>query len=268
MTDGPAELVFVVGASRSGTTLLARVLGLHRRLHALEETYFLGVETTLSPSEDPPSSTYARRALAELIARRDTGPFGGDAGDEDYRQAEKLLGDRTPDHAGLFGLFARFVAQSHGKEIAVEQTPRNTFYAEKLLQRYPRSRGVETVRDPRAVLYSQRRRWRVRFSGHRPVPLMHTFRVIVNYHAVTMSLLWKRAADAGMKLQSHPRFCSIRYKRLVSEPESVLRDLCRFLGFEFEPAVLQAPYTICSTHAQSGSTAGATAFRPSTVKPR
>jgi len=242
------DLVFVAGASRSGTTMLARVLGLHDNLHTLGESHYFGEISVLSPSETALDKDRARQILATLLARQAYGVFQNSVDEEFHRLADDIL----PDHdlitsARLFEIFAQYVAKENGKNIPVEQTPRNIFYARSLLKHYPNSRFIEIVRDPRAVMYSQRKRWRIRFSSGADAPLIQSLRVFINYHAITMSGLWVSAIKSGLNLRSEPRFLSLCYEEVVQEPESNLRKLCSFLGVDFQEKMLQAPHATSST---------------------
>lgn len=251
------DLVFVAGASRSGTTLLARTLGLHDKLHTLGETHFFGEVTTLSPAESPVGHEKARHVLARLLSSQKKGVFERSITDEFYRMADEILQDRDSIAAtALFETFARRMATENNKQIAVEQTPRNIFFAGELLTRYPNCRIIEIVRDPRAVLYSQRTRWRIRFSGGTNIPLLQSLRVFVAYHAITMSGLWTAAVKSGLKVKGHPRFISIRYEDLVNDPEASLRRLCAFLGVDFNEQMLAAPHATSSTRAANREARG------------
>ena len=127
------------------------------------------------------------------------------------------------------------------KSIVIDQTPRNIHYAAELLNEFPQSHVIQIVRDPRAVLYSQRNRWRQRWLGASQTPFTQALRVWVNYHAITASRLWQRAYESGKSLCRHPRFMQIRFEDLVSGPEDCIRTICSRLGIEFDKRMLDAP---------------------------
>jgi len=201
-----------------------------------------------SPSAPTLSNDRARQVLAKLLTGQIHGVFQASVGEEICRLADEILLDREiTSPAVLFEIFARYTAKANGKQIPVEQTPRNIFFAHALLELYPNSRFIEIVRDPRAVLYSQRKRWKIRFSGGSGTPLIQSLRVFINYHAITMSGLWVSAIKSGLNMKEHPRFMSIHYEEVVEEPECSLRKLCSFLGVDFHEKMLQAPHTTSST---------------------
>lgn len=71
--------------------------------------------------------------------------------------------------------------------------------------------------------------------------MQEVVRVWVNYHPVTMSKLWVRAAEAGDALAGHPRFMQLRFEDLIEQPETQVRALCAFLGVPFQPTMLDVP---------------------------
>ena len=62
----------------------------------------------------------------------------------------------------VFAAAVHQLAQAAGKSIPCEQTPRYIFYARALLEIYPTAQIVHMVRDPRAVMASQKMRWQRR----------------------------------------------------------------------------------------------------------
>ena len=92
---------------------------------------------------------------------------------------------------------------------------------------FPAARFVHVIRDARDCAVSFHRRWKRQ-------PELTVFR-------------WKKVVtmgrEQGMRL-GPARYLEVRYEDLTAEPERSLRRICRFLGLEFDPAVLQSaqPY--------------------------
>lgn len=230
-------------------------LGLHSDIFGLEETHYFGDLWDPRTADKTLDLRAATEMAAILIARQEHDVWGPGPRGIDYDHAEAVLkGVTSIRPSELFSLVALRLAREHGKRIVVEQTPRNIFYARRLLEIYEDSRVVELVRDPRAVLYSQRQRWKMQFLGAWKVPLRESLRVAANYHAITMSRLWVEAAKAGQALTQHPRVKRLRYEDLVSKPEEMLKDVCSFLGVDFQPAVLQVPRISSSTQTNTERT--------------
>lgn len=246
-------LVFVTGASRSGTTLLNRVLGAHDAILGMNELHFFG--EVWDPNETkPPGSDGRVRLAAWILARQARGVWGSGPTDTEREQARRLVSGLPPDASG-FDVYAKVVASlahAAGKRIACEQTPRNIFYARRLLDGLPGARVIQLIRDPRAVVASQKNRHRRRRLGASNVPVREVVRVWLNYHPVTMAKLWARAADAGDALAGHPRFMRLRFEDLIEQPDRQIRALCEFLDVPFRPAMLDVPIAGSSQRADEG----------------
>jgi hypothetical protein len=260
MTGGAlpsGRLVFVVGASRSGTTMLCRVLGLHSMIFGMQEIHFFGDIWNVDDPDSPWTTSKATDAVARMLARQSRDIWGGEPTHAERLEAGRVvegLDDFRP--SALFGAFASYCAARERKIVPAEQTPRNIFYAARLLDIFPEARIIEVVRDPRAVLFSQRDRWKMRRLGARNVPMMEVVRTLANYHAITMSRLWRSAVRAGRRLQGHPRFTTVRYEDLVNDPSATVEKLCRFIGVEYESAMLQVPQIASSTRANNSGARG------------
>ncbi|HWJ05601.1 MAG TPA: WecB/TagA/CpsF family glycosyltransferase [Steroidobacteraceae bacterium] len=238
-----ADIIFITGASRSGTTLLSFVLRHDADVFGLRELQYFGdfwdprdTQRRFTPAE-------ARNAAATLFAREQHGVLVNRVEAEHRRRAAALvreLGGAAADPAELFLAAVNALAQAAGKTIPCEQTPRYIFYARALLERYPKSHVVHLVRDPRAVMASQKNRWRRRsLAAAGSVPRYETLRVWVNYHPFTVARLWSQATRAALLLRDHPRCTVLRYEDLVTQPEPTVRALCERLGLDFDPRMLQ-----------------------------
>lgn len=242
--SGAGQLIFVTGASRSGTTLMCRILGNHSTVLALNELHFFGELASIDTVERPADERRLATMAAMILARQARDLWvAGPTPDEEQRARELVAAlpaeSRTP--AQLYAATVAALAADAGKRIGCEQTPRNIFYARRLLELYPQSRVVHMVRDPRAVLASQKNRWRMRQLGGKNVPWSEIVRLWFNYHPVTMSRLWRQATQVALELESHPRCTLVRFEDLVASPEPTVRSVCDWLQLTFEPNLLDVP---------------------------
>jgi N-acetylglucosaminyldiphosphoundecaprenol N-acetyl-beta-D-mannosaminyltransferase len=250
------RFIFITGASRSGTTLLSFVLRNHAEVFGLRELQYFGRWWDPREPERRFTRAEAVEAAADLYAHQEHGVLLHHV-DPKHRRAAlglvNMLGPAAQDPAELFAAVVRSLAHAAGKPIPCEQTPRYIFYAQPLLDRYPGAHVVHMVRDPRAVMASQKNRWRRRslaVDGAAAVPRYESVRVWVNYHPYTVARLWSRATRAALDLAGHPRFTLLRYEDLVAEPEATVRALCRRLDIDFNPAMLEVDL-INSSHQSS-----------------
>lgn len=263
-TDQPApghgatrvDKVFVVGNSRSGTTMLARALGRHPAVFTFEELHFF--EEQWQADADALATADATALVADLMAiQRHNYYYRGDA--DAYRTeaaavVATLDGARLPSR--VFAHWLRHEAARADAAVACLQTPRNVYYLDEILALYPDAVIINIMRDPRAVLLSQKGRWKGKFSGERRIPLRHILRTFAGYHPVTIGLLWRGGIRAGLKHREHPRVQHVRFEDLVTQPAAVLRQLSAFIGVPFDPAMLDVPQVNSSNRPNQSHASG------------
>jgi hypothetical protein len=130
--------------------------------------------------------------------------------------------------------------RKNGKVIYCDQTPRNLFYIEEILKLYPKAKLINMLRDPRDVLLSQKNRWRRRYLGD-DSPLIESVRAWVNYHPITMSMLWRSSIRTALRHADNPRVISVRFEDFIQHPEHTVRKICDFLGLPFTEDMLLVP---------------------------
>ena len=238
------HIILVVGNSRSGTTMMGRILGKHRSVFTFNEDHFF--EELWNPQETSQSLHFTQATL--LVARlfsiqRDGYFYQGDIQkyiNEAREVVDNLADPVTPPR--IFETFLRYEAKQHGKTVVCLQTPRNVYYLKEILAFYPKAYVVNMIRDPRDVLLSQKRRWKGRLSGPRKIPLNHIIRTWADYHPITISLLWRSGIRAGDHFAHSPRVIQIRFEELVEAPEEMVQNICAFCGLTFQSEMLNVPH--------------------------
>jgi omega-hydroxy-beta-dihydromenaquinone-9 sulfotransferase len=253
-----APILFIVGPSRSGTSLLCNIFGKHSQVVGMNELHLLGDMCSASTLNQTIDESTALTMLARLKARQLRTIWNDQIEPADMEFARRLLSSDgmslTP--ASVFRRFAANVAAEQGKRMVVEQTPRNVMYLSQILEAFPEAKVVAMIRDPRAVLNSQRSRWQMRFLGAPNVPFTEALRVFVNYHAITMSKLWLKAVGMAEQFSSHPRVHLVTYEDLISTPQLTLEGLCNFLNIAFEEKMLTVGRIGSSSHRNDDQNAG------------
>lgn len=244
MPDKVAAQVFIVGNSRSGTTMLGRVLGNHSQIHTFGELHFFEQQVDGATVRERPA--WSQRQLFGLLERLLTSAREGlfrqvEPGRYREQAGHILAAAQANDPVSVYGAFLHYEAGQHGKTIPCEQTPRYLYFAAEILHAFPRARVINLVRDPRAVLRSQKYKWRRRYLGARAIPLREALRAWANYHPYIVARLWVSAVRAARRHESHPRFLSLQFEDLLQEPEKIVRRICSFLGVTYEPGMLEVP---------------------------
>ena len=249
---GEPEAIFIVGASRSGTTLMRTILERSPRIAIARENHFLG---HLRESEG--ARFYFRqlgdlrdddvvRKLVELVYSgefqrrsrwREVSPFWrwlvANVAQADVTD-RLLAADRT--ERGLFAALLRTYADKQGRPIMGEKTPAHIAYVDTLLEWFPDGRVVHMIRDPRGVFVSDLRRrrgklrkpysWLARVPGLLPTTIL-----------MQTTWVWRGAArrHTGYRKRYRDRYRLVRFEDVVRAPDETLSGLFAFLGVEVPP---------------------------------
>lgn len=203
------RLFFVVGAARSGTTLVQAMLSCHPAMVVPPETNFFDHDYRRAANH----ARWLRGYLASqpfLDQQLDPAPLAACA-----------------DRRCLFLAILRAHAERTGRPHPGEKTPQHYKHVPEIAAMFPDARFIHVVRDGRDVVAS-----RVDAAFARGSHLAH-------------ARSWRRAADVHLAcLRAMPphRYTELRYEQLVIDPEPELRRLCDFLGEPFDPAML-SPHT-------------------------
>jgi len=109
--------------------------------------------------------------------------------------------------------------QRTGKSIFVEKTPGNGAIWQRLMQAWPEARFIYLTRHPASILAS----------------LEHAYPD--ESSAVLQRRVLRYAARVDAARAARPGQV-VRYESLTADPESVLRELCGWLGLRFQPQML------------------------------
>jgi len=209
--------VFVVGSSRSGTTLLFSFLLASGEFPLYEEG-----ETHLAECRrkygDPRRDANFRRFLNDWFRSLQFRRSGLDA----TEFATEAWQNRQ-SYEEVMGLFMNRMARLEEKPRWAEKTPANVFHMERLAAAFPEARFVHVVRDGRDVALSIRRLgWTGTQSG-RPIKQL-----------ICAAKNWERAVVAARASGRHlgDRYLEVRYEELVATPEPVLARVREFTGAE------------------------------------
>lgn len=250
MSDAP---IFILGANRSGTTLLRLMLNAHSRIAVPEEMLYFRSSYAGVPVENWREPKLSEKAYAGIV--RD---FVANACalheelDGAAIEASVLNGSardlRTPYSAVMSAW-----ADSQQKARWGEKTPGNLFYVDVILEMYPDAKFVYLARDPRAGVASMQR---ASFFPDDPV-----------FNALSR----RKHFEAGRRFRETvvpaEQWLDLRYEDLVHEPRATLETLCAFLGEPFEPAMLSY-YEEASQYMKEEAATGfnANATRPVSTK--
>ena len=236
-------MIFIVGNSRSGTTMMGRIFGKHPSVYTFGELHFFG-QLCAPPFSAKIDKKEIEKLASQLfcIQREGYRTYGNPR--RFLSEAQTFLAGLTayPDTSvALFETFLRYESTKNDRTIPCDQTPRNVFYISDILELYPEARIINMIRDPRDVLLSQKRRWKRRFLGGSSIPIKEMLRDWVNYHPITISHIWHTAINAADRFVQHERVVSIYFEELLNHPEKTVKSLCDFVGITYTDEMLQVP---------------------------
>jgi hypothetical protein len=213
------NLIFIVGASRSGTTWLQRLLAGHPKIRTGQEPNVF--YTYVGPQ--------LRAWHWELARERDqkTATGRGGIGLSCYFENEAFL-------AALKEYMCRLLYPMIGSlkpgELFLDKTPSNTLYLAEISELLPESRFIHLVRDPRDVVASLLDASRTWGAGWAPGKSRAAVKIWVN--AV-------KSANQATHNISPDQFLEVRYERLLASTEDTLLEIAEFLDLEWDRASIK-----------------------------
>lgn len=211
--------VFVTGCPRSGTTMLASMLGRGRNVAVLPEMQY--VPALLGMRDESPAT----------IARFLEGNFRFRTLGLTLTEADVATAFAQGGPVALIATIVERYAAAHGLALDrsapidwIEHSPESSRHLDLLATAYPTARFIHIVRDPRAVYSSMRQllRWNV-WEPRKAAKLW-------NISVGRCRAFVERAPERAVE---------IRYEDLVADPATHLRSICAFAGIAFDAAMIE-----------------------------
>jgi hypothetical protein len=255
---------FIAGQAKSGTTLVAALLDNHPELLVLPQ------ETAYFPTVLKKYGGAGRREQFDYLTKESFSRvlFGGEPKwrehvYEDFPQRkfletfERIAFDPANAQRDLLALMAESYAATIGVPLDwikcwIEKTPANRNHVDEILARFPDSKLLVTLRDPRAILATQ-----IALEKTRKTKRFSVYYVIAH---------WCVAAKLARRVRAgHLSGLFVQFEQLVSEPAKVMKDVCDYLEIQFDPEVVLTPTKI--GEAWSGNSAVQVAFSKVSAEP-
>lgn len=243
--------IFILGAHKSGTSLLRSLLDAHPDLFVVPfETHCLQlanywVDYRLRRAYPPVRSiAETKRAYSDLVAQYNTNNDPtADAnlvGKFDLGAFEHALAQKVESIAELFEVYVRAIHVSlHHAPLpetcrVVEKSTENAELALDLKQLFPDAKFVHIVRNPYANVVAIRRHHsktskRINFKNRFPVLITNLPALKNSFYHLYRNRRLLPAAD----------YMVVRYEDLLSTPEETMRAIAAFLQIGFSDSLLQ-----------------------------
>ena len=220
MPDPRSEPIYIVSAPRSGSTLLRLILDNHPNIAIPPPGYLFNlIYPYLYSYGDLGRDQNFRELIEDILETPTIKRWSIEV------SVEQILADvREHTFAAIYEYLHVTYATSRGKVRWGQKSPRNGFWMVEIKELFPGAKFVHLLRDGRDVaidladanfwpntVFGGAQRWRdcIRAMRHAAAEL------------------------------SPGSFIEIRYEEFCAEPEQTLRDLCAFLGEDFDPALLR-----------------------------
>ena len=201
------KMLFVIGAPRSGTTMLERMLSSHSKIlggpepHLLTPLAHLGVWAKVDKAPyDHILAAESQKLFVEQLPGKQ----------QDYWDACRAYCDV---------LYGRYLATSD-KEICLDKTPAYALVLPFMARVFPDAKYVVLTRHPLAMFSSYANSF---FDGDYQVA--HDHNPIINSYV---------AALAQFIRQEEPPHIHVRYEDLVKDPEAWMEKVYAYIGVPFE----------------------------------
>lgn len=203
------RLVFIIGAPRSGTTMLERMMAAHSQIqggpepHLLTPLAHLGVWDKVDKA--PYDHILAAEAQRGFISRLPRGA-------QDYWDACRAYCDI---------LYGRCLQGAGDKPICLDKTPAYALVLPFIVKVYPDADYIVLTRHPLAVFSSFANSF---FNGD--YEAAHEYNPIIERYVPAIAAFLRREAPAALH---------VRYEELVCRPESWFERICAHLKIPNEP---------------------------------
>lgn len=220
------KVAFIVGAGRSGTTMLAQTLNAHSRICVPHELQLVFGYSGNGPRLYEYFATGEARDWRASDFVKKVGELCPHQFDE-FFDYESFFNARNYPEEGLGAMLSDLysaIARSRGKDMLVEQTP---WYGQRLdimKALFPEAKFIHMIRDGRDVAISFAR---TPWWHDNPAENLERWQQEVN----------KIASDA-LQLLDKTHYLEIRYEDFVEDPESNVRRIIDFLGLVYESEML------------------------------
>lgn len=204
---------FIVGCTRSGTTLVSQILDSHSRLAVYHESHFYHLlRHDLYRYGNLGQLSNLRRFLIDVREvlqrqRKMTVPT----------EEEFLAGLSEPSFAGVLATVLSLYARQHGKMRGGDKTPGHHSYLAEITEHLPHSPVIFLLRDPRDTVVAIREKFGISLKG--------------------ATALWN-AAYLSYTNFSH-RIHLVQYEQLVRHPTESVQSICAHLGEDYETATMR-----------------------------
>jgi hypothetical protein len=213
MADVKPKMLFVIGAPRSGTTMLEHMLSAHSMIEGGPEPHLLTPLAHLGIWDKVDKAPYDHVLAAESQKLFISQLPGGEA---DYWEACRAYCDV---------LYGRYMSAHPEKSVCLDKTPAYGLVLPFIAKVFPDAKYVVLTRHPLAMFSSFANSF---FDGD--YQTAQTYNPIVNRYVPAL---------AAFLRQKDVPFIHVRYEDLVKAPETGFEKICAHIGVPYEAEAIE-----------------------------
>lgn len=233
--------IFIIGAQRSGTTLLRYILSSHPRIYIPPESNFIPRYFGSSPN-----GTISRKRAIEIVEGILTYRMFFKDWKQGYPNPEHLvdsLPHRTPEYL-LDALYSQYAALFDAPRWG-DKTPIYSDYIDLLTEIFPKAQFIHIIRDGRDVALSMLNAYKgIRF-----------FYVDIYYAAYVWNYRVNNARRSGGRI-GQGKYYELHYEDLTADPVNEIKMICDFLDEDYDESMTAPHSTAAEFHHSEGIHAG------------
>ena len=224
--------LFLLGAPRSGTRMLGRLLDGHPEIAVVHEARF--VPGWFVHRRGVTADGYATRELVERLVAFERFEHLGVAPED----VERLIaGDEPVPYAAFVSRLFDLVAHARGKRLVADKSPRYVRNIPTLHELFPSAKILHLVRDGRDVALSVANWRKVKERGD----MVARYGTWQDDPSSTIALWWEREVRLGRQeglALGAQLYAETRYEAVVADPAGECARLCAFLGVPYDDVMV------------------------------
>lgn len=226
--------VFVVGASRTGTTLVSRIFKKSGKVSVLNENHFFQKffhkKNTILDIEK------AQKIFDYLLTVSNKDFFYEKR--EKHYLTKKIINKPTKI-VDIFNLFVEMEAQKNKNSFILDHSPSNIHFISEIINFVPQSKFIIMIRHPKNYLLSKKNMWKRRFlSKNKSIPLIESFRQYSSYNPFIIAYLYNSSYKHVINNANFESSLFVKFEDLIQENEKLVKKLCSFLDIDFDKNML------------------------------
>lgn len=214
--------VFIIGAGRSGTTLLRTILNNHPKIIIPPESFgFRNGLIKFKCLQHLSWNTLAEKVIKNYENGKEFFLWEMELSDV-YKKANSLENSERTLADLIHLIFQEYLnAKDPSAKIWGDKTPLNTYYLDWVYKTFPNAKFINMIRDGRDVVSSLKKAQLTNIQNG--------------------CLRWNLAINISRNMESKMKsnqFINIFYEDLVSNPKQTINSICNFLELSFEDKLL------------------------------